>query len=143
LYLLGWNYEKWKYILPFNQLPAAARKSAESDFEIQENAGFSEHGMLFPYVRFSNFLKQLFRDKFPFLFFTGVFAAMVICVVIIPKLYSVKPRNTFTICMRQFKDTGRTQAGEGFCSCVHNNGEPLNKCLNDYNNAPDDAAAAP
>jgi hypothetical protein len=45
--------------------------------------------------------------------------------------------------MTQFKDTNRTKAGESFCNCIHNNGEQLNKCLGDYNNAPDDAAGTP
>ena len=149
LYLLGWNYEKWKYILPFNRLPndVTNHESLESDVQIQESEDertvFSRYGIRGLFARFRNFLKRLFSDKFPWLFFAGVFAAMVIFVVVIPKLYSVKPRNTFPICMRQFKDTKRTGAGENFCSCIHNRGEPLNKCLNDYNNAPDDNTGTP
>lgn len=152
LYLLAWNYEKWKYILPFNH-PAADGSDAamperlESDARIQEGAGrrvaFPLRGILALYTRFRIFLKRLLNDKFPFKFFAGVFAAVVVCVVGIPNLYSVKPRNTFPQCIRQFKNTRRTVAGENFCSCIHNNGTPLNRCLDEYHNAPDDAAAAP
>ena len=151
LYLLGWNYEKWKYILPFNRLPndfeVTEQKSLESDVQSKESAGwravFSRHGIRLIYARFRIFFKQLLNDKFPALFFAGVFAAVVICVVGIPSLFSVKPRNTLPQCLRQFKNSSKTKAGEKFCDCIHNNGEPLNKCLNEYNNAPDDTGGTP
>lgn len=149
LYLLGWNYEKWKYILPFNRLADDVKnqQSPESDVRTQENAGqpgsFSRYGSRSLFARFRNFFSRLRHDKFPTLFFAGVFAAVVIFVVGIPSLYKVKPRNTLPQCVRQFKDSRRTKAGDNFCNCIHNNGESLNKCLNDYNNAPDDAAPTP
>lgn len=146
LYLLGWNYEKWKYILPFNRLPVdedeAARRSLESKPPIEASAGqrrgFSRFGISSIYARFRIFLKQLFSDKFPALFFAGVFAAIVLFVLVVPRLYGVKPRNTLTQCVRQFRDSKRVAAGENFCNCIHNKGEPLNKCLNEYNEAADD-----
>lgn len=136
LYLLGWNYEKWKYILPFNRLP-------------DENISRADERSLAPrynigalYTRFRQFLKQLFGDKFPVLFFAGVFAAVVICVIGIPSLYSIKPHNELAPCLRQFDKTRRIQAGANFCSCIHQKGEPLNKCLTEYFDTPDDAASA-
>ncbi len=149
MYLLGWNYEKWKYILPFNR-PAndtTKQESRESDVQIEENANqphvFFSHAIRLLYARFRIFFKQLLNDKFPTLFFAGVFAAVVLCVVGIPSLYSIKPRNTLPQCLRQFKDSRRTKAGENFCDCVHKSGEPLNKCLNAYNEAPDDTIQTP
>lgn len=149
LYLLGWNYEKWKYILPFNRLKtdAGERVIFESNVQPDENdnqrSGFSRFGVSSLYARFRIFLKQLFSDKFPTLFFAVVFAVVVFFILIVPSLFSVLPRNTFGKCVRQFRDSRRAQAGENFCGCVHNNGEPLDKCLNDYNNAPDDGSAVP
>jgi uncharacterized membrane protein YphA (DoxX/SURF4 family) len=151
LYILGWNYEKWKYILPFNR-PANAndvtkQKSLESYVQTQESAGkratFSWHGRRLLYGRFHIFFKQLLNDKFPTLFFAGVFAAVVICGVGIPSLYVIKPRNTLAQCVKQFRNTKRTQAGEKFCDCIHRNGEPLDKCMNEYFNAPEDANPIP
>lgn len=142
LFLLGWNYEKWKYILPFNRLEddITIQKNLESNVQTQESTVkqtvFSRLGIRSLFVRFRNFIKQLFNDKFPTLFFAGVFAAVVICVIGIPSLYSVKPHNTLPQCLGEFKETNRTVAGESFCNCIHNKGEPLNKCLNKYNNAP-------
>jgi uncharacterized membrane protein YphA (DoxX/SURF4 family) len=137
LYLLGWNYEKWKYILPFNHLEND--NNAEGDAQTQESAAKKRS----LYARFRNFLKQLRNDKFPALFFAGTFAAVIICVLGIPSLFSVKPRNTLTTCLKQFQNTRRTAAGENFCGCIHKRGEPLDKCLNEYDNAPDDTAGTP
>lgn len=146
LYLLGWNYEKWKYILPFNRLvdDAAKRKSLESDAQTWERANwrvvFSRHGIRLLYARFRTFIKQLFNDKFPLKFFAGVFAVVIFFVVVVPNiLYRIKPRNTLVQCQRQFKNSSKTKAGEVFCNCIHQNGEPLDKCLTELNNAPDDA----
>lgn len=149
LYLLGWNYEKWKYILPFNRLAddATKQKSLESDVQTQESSGmhgvFSRYGIRALYARFRIFFGQLFSDKFPWLFFAGVFAAVVICVIGIPSLYSIKPRNTLPQCLRQFKNSTRTKAGENFCNCIHQNGEPLGKCMNDFYQTPEDTIPPP
>jgi hypothetical protein len=151
LYILGWNYEKWKYILPFNR-PAndndvTKRKSLESYVQTQEGAGeravFSTHGIRLLYARFRIFFRQLLNDKFPTLFFAGVFAAIVVCMVGIPSLYHIKPRNTLAQCVKQFRNTKRTQAGENFCNCIHKNGEPLDKCMSEFFNAPEDTIQTP
>ncbi|MDQ3802040.1 MAG: DoxX family protein [Acidobacteriota bacterium] len=151
LYLLAWNYEKWKDILPFNRPAddndAMERESLESYVQAGESAGarsvFSRYGIRPLYARFRIFFKRLLSDRFPLKFFAGVFAAVIICVIGIPSLYSVKPRNTLPQCLRQFKNTKRTAAGENFCDCIHQRGEPLNKCLSEYNSAPDDTVGAP
>ncbi len=145
LYILGWNYEKWKFILPFNDI--TNQKSLESDVQTQETVGqggvFSRYKPRSIYARFRIFLKQLLNDKFPTLFFAGVFAAVIFFMIVVPRLYSVRPRNTLPQCIRQFKDSNRIKAGENFCNCIHTNGEPLNKCLNEYNNAPKDIIQIP
>jgi uncharacterized membrane protein YphA (DoxX/SURF4 family) len=151
LFILGWNYEKWKYILPFNRLAndfdITKRKNLDSDFQTQQFDGqrdvFFGYGISSIYARFRNFLKQLRNDKFPMIFFAGVFATIVFFMAVVPSLYSVRPRNTLPQCLRQFKDGSRIRAGENFCNCIHQNGEPLGKCLNEYKNAPDDAKGIP
>ncbi|HLM01703.1 MAG TPA: hypothetical protein VK400_11665 [Pyrinomonadaceae bacterium] len=151
LYLLAWNYEKWKYILPFNRPPndnnAAERKSLESDVQTRESADrravFSGNIIRSLYARFRIFFRRLLSDKFPTLFFAGVFAAVVICVAGIPSLYSIKPRNTLPQCLRQFKNGDKNEAGAAFCNCIHKNGEPLNKCLDEYEKAADNTIQTP
>src|SRR5687768_15391534 len=151
LYILGWNYEKWKYILPFNR-PASDDDAAEprslgGHARTEEGAGlravFSRRGIRSLYARLLGAFKQLLSDKFPALFFAGVFAAIVICVVGVPSLYVIKPRNTLPQCVRQFRNTKRTQAGEKFCGCIHQNGQPLDKCMSEYFNAPEDVTPLP
>lgn len=115
LYLLGWNYEKWKFILPFNH-PAIPDVIPE---------------------------RKSLSNKFPIKFFAGVAAAVIIFVLVIPNLYSVMPRNSLLKCQRQFRDGNRTKAGNDFCACVHTNGEPLDKCLGEYEKAADDAIQIP
>jgi len=146
LYLLGWNYEKWKYILPFNR--PANNLTPESNVQTGEIEGglrsaFSRHGIGLLYARFRHFLKQLFNDKFPMLFAAGVFAAVLFFMLVVPKLYDVMPHNSLAMCLPQFKDGSRTKAGNDFCICVHKNGEPLDKCLGEYNQAPDDTVQTP
>lgn len=149
LFLLGWNYEKWKYILPFNRLEydAAERETFVRDFPVNQSANdergvFSRYGIGSLYARFLVFIKQLFSDKFPLLFFAGVFAAVIFFMFIVPRLYEVKPRNSFAACQKQFAGKNRTQAGDAFCNCVHTTGNPLDQCLGEYENAPDDTISA-
>ena len=115
LYLLGWYYDKWKYILPFNL-------AAISD-------GLME--------------KKSLSNKFPTLFFAGVFAAVIVFATVVPRLYSIRPRNTFSQCIKQFKGSNRTEAGYDFCDCIHKYGEPLDKCLDKYKKAPNDTIRTP
>ena len=151
LYVLGWNYEKWKYIIPFNRLAndsfVTKRESLESVVQIEESVNnrgvFSRYGIRPLYARFRIFFGQLFKDKFPTFFFAGVLAAVILFMVVVPSLFSIKPRNTLPQCLRQFKDSRRNQAGESFCDCIHKSGEPLGKCLSDYYNAPDDTIGTP
>ena len=86
-------------------------------------------GTLLP--RLGALLRQLRSERFPVRFAAGVLAAILICVVGIPGLYSVKPRNTLPKCLRQFNETDRAAAGDAFCHCIHTSGEPLAKCLGD------------
>src|SRR4028119_361212 len=112
LYVLCWNYEKWKYILPFNHSAndneVTKRESIESYVQTQEGASgrsvFSRYNPHSLYARFRIFFKQLLNDKFPALFFAGVFAAIAVCVIGIPSLYYIKPRNTQVQCLKQFKN---------------------------------------
>lgn len=145
LYLLGWNYEKWKAILPFNR-PADDITERKEEAPIQDSANrradVSRYGISSLYPRFRIFLEHLFSDKFPTLFFAGVFAAVLFFMLIVPRLYSVLPHNSYTQCLPQFKNS-RRRAGENFCHCIHKNGEPLDKCLSDYKSAPNDIDQTP
>ncbi len=109
LYLLWWNYDRVKYILPLprRSLPQALPK-------------------------------QKMNNKFPIVFATAVFLTFVAVVVVNINLYELMPRNTIGDCLSQFEGTNRTQAGSSFCDCIHKEGNTLGRCLEAYENAPDD-----
>jgi uncharacterized membrane protein YphA (DoxX/SURF4 family) len=112
LYLLCWDYNKLKYILPFTQ-PAAVDAPSP----------------------------PILNNKFPKLFFAGVATAFAL-VVAMTSAYDVKPRNTLSECRSQFTGTNRTKAGYEFCDCIHKQGQRLDKCLEAYEKAPNDASGS-
>ena len=107
LYILVWNYDRLKYILPFKKIP---------NYVIVEKP-----------PKYSN--------KFPFLFFTGVICTAVLTVSIAQFGYDAMPRNSISDCEKQFKNTKNEVAGFKFCECIHNNGKPLDECLEEFENA--------
>lgn len=101
LYILAWNYDKLKYILPFNR-----------------------------YSREASLLKpKKYETKFPFVFFAGVISIMGSMVWFANSGYKVMPRNSLRDCQSQFINTEYEVAGFEFCECIHIDGNPLDKCL--------------
>ncbi len=109
LFLICWNYDKIKYILPFNQVPGPASHP-----------------------------KQTLSNKFPTKFFFGSLAIIVAIVLFAMFGLGIMPRNSLRDCNSEFVGTKRTAAGAIFCDCIHNQGQPLDSCLEKYHNAPDD-----
>lgn len=107
LYILVWNYDRLKYILPFKIFP--------------------NYGIVEKPTKYSN--------KFPFLFFTGVMCTALLTVSMAQFGYDVVPRNSLSDCKKQFKNTKNEAAGFKFCECIHNNGKPLDECLEEFENA--------
>ncbi|GAB3303965.1 DoxX family protein [Hymenobacter humi] len=110
VFLLCWYYDRLKYILPFNQPNSTALPAPPS-----------------------------ISNKFPKAFFAGA-AATVVVVVLLTHLFDVMPRNTLADCQSQFKGSHRTKAGNEFCDCIHNQGQPLDQALVRYRQSPDDDA---
>ena len=51
----------------------------------------------------------------------------------------IMPRNTLSDCQQQCKDSKKKQACMVFCDCIHQEGRPLDSCLDEYNRAPKDS----
>ncbi len=113
LYLLCWDYDKIKFVLPFKHPKTANTPS-------QQRKG----------------------SKFPTAFIAGVVAAITALILTLINIYDIMPRNTLNDCMRQFDGSNPTKAGCDFCACIHTQGEPLNKCLNEYRAASDDTISS-
>ncbi len=106
-YILVWNYDRLKFILPFKKFP---------NYEIVEKP-----------IKYSN--------KFPFLFFIGVINTTVLMVLINHFGYEAMPRNSISDCKEQFKNTKNEAAGFKFCDCIHNKGMPLDEALEEFEKA--------
>lgn len=48
----------------------------------------------------------------------------------------IYPRNNSRDCLAQCADTDKPNACATFCACIHNNCQPLDKCLEEYDKAP-------
>lgn len=102
LFLICWDYHKWKFILG-GPIPEA---------EI--------------------YAKATRTRRFPWLFFTGVFVAMLLVLASARLAYTLKPRNTKPDCLTQCEEAANPEACETFCDCIHGQGKPYDVCLEAY-----------
>jgi len=107
LYLLWWHYDQIKYILPFNQV---------------QKIGLSER-------------KKPLSNKFPFLFFGSVVAAIAAVIIINLYMYDIRPGNSPEECTNGCVGNSDPKACEAFCDCIYQKGKPLQECLKEYNQA--------
>jgi len=104
LYLLAWNYDRLRHILPFRT--------------------FSTLGIIPKPKKYST--------KFPWLFFAGVIVTVATTLAVARFGYEVMPRNSLADCKKQFVQTENEAAGFQFCECIHTDGQSLDDCLNEY-----------
>jgi hypothetical protein len=107
IYLLCWDYERIKYILPFKQ-PNAGNYPTK---------------------------KKIVSSRFPFVFFGAVFATVALVIVVNIFLFEIRPGNSLIECRNGSLDSKYPKASEKFCDCIYNQGKPLDKCLEEYNRA--------
>ena len=107
LYLLWWDYERIKYILPIK------RSNAE----------------IYPTK------KKIVSSKFPFVFFGGVFVTVALVIVINIFIFEIRPGNSLIECKNGCLDSKYPNASRKFCDCIYNQGKPLDKCLEEYKQA--------
>ncbi len=107
LYILIWNYDRLKYILPFKEF---------SSYQLLEKP-------------------TTYNNKFPVTFFIGVIITVGLTVLLAEFGYDVMPRNSLSDCKKQFVNTKNEADGFKFCECIHNNGKPLDECLEAFKSA--------
>ncbi|MEO6488774.1 MAG: hypothetical protein ABIO04_02445 [Ferruginibacter sp.] len=110
LYILIWNYDRLKYILPFKQ--------------------FTNYEIVAKPTKYS--------DKFPFLFFICVICTVALTISITQFSDEAVPKNSISDCKQQFRNTKNEAVGIKFCECIHNNGKPFDECLEEFENATKD-----
>lgn len=104
LYILVWNYDRLKYILPFKKIP---------DFGIIKRP-------------------EKYDNGFPFLFFGGIGAAFVLTILIFLNGFDIMPRNSLTDCKKQYANSKYENIGNEFCECIHLKGNILDDCLKTF-----------
>lgn len=107
LYLLCWDYDRLKYVLPFYQ-PKTGIDAPRGETPI---------------------------NKFPFAFFGSVIAIVTLVIVINAFLYDIRPGNSLDECSNGCANDDNGKACEEFCDCIHNQGKPLGQCLDGYEQA--------
>lgn len=106
LFLLCWDYDRIKPILPL--------KNVSADYPAREKP---------------------WSNKFPSLFFGCVVAMIAIVIGLNQFMYDIRPGNSMIECTNGCPDNGSPKACEVFCDCIHNQGKPLKKCLEAYEQA--------
>jgi len=112
IYLLCWDYERIKYILPFKKSKAEIQPAIPIPIE-----------------------KKIVSNKFPFAFFGGVFVTVALVIVINIFIFEIRPGNSPIECKNGCLDSKYPKACEEFCNCIYNQGKPLDKCLKEYKQA--------
>jgi hypothetical protein len=103
LYLLCWDYARLKYVLPF---------ASSRDVGTTAN--------------------QKMSRKFPWVFFGGVVAVVAAVIIINAFMYDIRPGNSELECTNGCRNNARPEECLRFCKCIYNEGNPLDKCLNEY-----------
>ena len=104
LYLLCWDYHKFRFVFPFNRL------AADKDLP----------------------LKKDLTNRFPLKFFLGVGTVMLVVFLFALKGYDIRPHNVMSHCRTQCEDIENPEACLQFCDCIHGEGKRLDSCLDAY-----------
>jgi len=108
LFLLIWDYNRLKHILPFKQ--------PRTD----------------PHV-----LKKPLGNRLRIIFFGGTFAIIAIIIFGAFYLYEIVPGNAEDECRNQCASSKNPAACEVFCDCIYSQGQPLDSCLATFKRAKD------
>jgi hypothetical protein len=103
LYLLCWDYDRLKHILPFKQTDS---ESAAKNRTIS--------------------------NKFPFAFFGFVVVAVATVIGVNQFLYDVRPGNSKLECTNGCAGMSNPKACYDFCDCIYDSGGTLDKCVKEY-----------
>ena len=106
LFLLIWDYDRLKHILPFKQPKTN------------------------PPV-----LKKPLGKRLRIIFFGGSFAVLAILIIGTSYLYEIGPGNSEAECRNQCASSKNPAACEIFCDCIYIQGRPLDSCLANFNKA--------
>ena len=108
LFLLVWDYDRLKHILPFEQPKTNPRV-----------------------------LKKPLGKRLRIIFFGGSIAVVAFIIIGTFYLYEIVPGNSEAECRNQCASSKNPAACETFCDCIYKQGQPLDSCLAAFNHAKD------
>lgn len=108
LFLLIWDYDRLKHILPFKQPKIEPRV-----------------------------LKKPLGKRLRILFFGGSFVVVAFIIIGTFYLYEIVPGNSEAECRNQCTSSKNPAACQVFCDCIYKKGQPLDSCLATFNRAKD------
>jgi uncharacterized membrane protein YphA (DoxX/SURF4 family) len=108
LFLLIWDYDRLKHILPFKQ--------PKTDPPV---------------------LKKPLGMRLRIIFFGGFIAVLAIIIIGTFYLYEIVPGNSEEECRNQCASSKNPAACQIFCDCIYKQGQPLDSCLTTFNKAKD------
>jgi uncharacterized membrane protein YphA (DoxX/SURF4 family) len=108
LFLLIWDYDRLKHILPFKQ--------PKTDPPV---------------------LTKPLGKRLRIIFFGGCFAVLAIIIIGTFYLYEIVPGNSEAECRNQCASSKNPAACGSFCDCIYNQGQPLDSCLARFDRAKD------
>ena len=108
LFLLIWDYDRLKHILPFKQ--------PKTDPPV---------------------LKKPLGKRLRIIFFGGSVAVLAVIIIGTFYLYEIVPGNSEAECRNQCASSKNPVACEIFCDCIYIQGKPLDSCLATFNKAKD------
>lgn len=106
IYLLCWDYDRIKHILPL--------KRSKADVSL---------------------VNRKVSTKFPFAFFGVVLATIISVIVINIFIFDIRPGNSVIEYRNGAINSKYPKASNGFCDCIYNKGKPLDTCLEEYKQA--------
>jgi uncharacterized membrane protein YphA (DoxX/SURF4 family) len=106
LFLLIWDYDRLKHILPFKQPKPGP-----------------------------SIIKRPSGKRLRIIFFGGVFAVLAIIIIGTSYLYEITPANSEEECRNGCAGSKNPAACQGFCDCIYKQGKPLDSCLAAFNKA--------
>ena len=108
LFLLIWDYNRLKHILPFKQ--------PKTDSHVPNKS---------------------LAVRLRIIFFGGCVAVLAFIIIGTFYLYEIGPSNSEAACRNQCAASKNPAACEIFCDCIYKQGQPLDSCLANFNQAKD------
>lgn len=108
LFLLIWDFDRLKHVLPFKQ------------------------PRIDPYV-----VTKPLGIRLRIMFFGSCFAVLAIIIIGTFYLFEIGPGNSEEVCRNQCAGSKNPEACETFCDCIYNEGRSLDSCLVTFNKAKD------